>query len=69
MLPASPPSIQAVILEPCKAQFKKIDTLADLGIQDFRLNHAEKNLFLDFPAVIWKNCVSCTQLLYIRRIN
>ncbi|EXB01460.1 MULTISPECIES: hypothetical protein [Acinetobacter calcoaceticus/baumannii complex] len=39
------------ISNPTWAQFKKIDTLADLGIQDFRLNHAEKNLFLDFPAV------------------
>ncbi|MFI7854937.1 hypothetical protein ACFMJT_22935, partial [Acinetobacter baumannii] len=39
------------ISAPAWAQFKKIDTLADLGIQDFRLNHAEKNLFLDFPAV------------------
>lgn len=39
------------ISNPTWAQFKKIDTLADLGIEDFRLNHAEKNLFLDFPAV------------------
>ncbi|MCG8284223.1 hypothetical protein MID07_06230 [Acinetobacter seifertii] len=39
------------ISAPAWAQFKKIDTLADLGIEDFRLNHAEKNLFLDFPAV------------------
>lgn len=39
------------ISTPTWAQFKKINTLADLGIEDFRLNHAEKNLFLDFPAV------------------
>jgi len=39
------------ISPPAWAQFRKIDTLADLGIDDFRLNHAEKNLFLDFPAV------------------
>lgn len=39
------------ISNPTWAQFKKINTLADLGIEDFRLNHAEKNLFLDFPAV------------------
>ncbi|WP_209831276.1 hypothetical protein ACPF64_17885 [Acinetobacter sp. KB005] len=39
------------ISNPAWAQFKKINTLADLGIEDFRLNHAEKNLFLDFPAV------------------
>lgn len=39
------------ISNPSWAQFKKINTLADLGIEDFRLNHAEKNLFLDFPAV------------------
>lgn len=39
------------ISAPTWAQFRKIDTLADLGISDFRLNHAEKNLFLDFPAV------------------
>ncbi|WP_329760258.1 hypothetical protein [Acinetobacter pittii] len=39
------------ISNPTWAQFKKIDTLADLGIEDFRLNHAEKNLFLDFPSV------------------
>lgn len=39
------------ISNPPWAQFKKINTLADLGIEDFRLNHAEKNLFLDFPAV------------------
>jgi len=39
------------ISNPAWAQFKKIETLADLGIDDFRLNHAEKNLFLDFPAV------------------
>jgi len=39
------------ISNPAWAQFKKINTLADLGIDDFRLNHAEKNLFLDFPAV------------------
>ncbi|WP_454666114.1 hypothetical protein [Acinetobacter calcoaceticus] len=39
------------ISNPSWAQFKKITTLADLGIEDFRLNHAEKNLFLDFPAV------------------
>jgi hypothetical protein len=30
---------------------KDIKTLADLGISDFRLNQAEKNLFLSFPAV------------------
>ena len=33
------------------AQLKDIKTLADLGISDFRLNQAEKNLFLSFPAV------------------
>ncbi|MCG9510167.1 hypothetical protein MCL32_00855 [Acinetobacter pittii] len=39
------------ISNPTWAQFKKINTLADLGIEDFRLNHAEKNLYLDFPSV------------------
>ena len=39
------------ISNPAWAKFKKIETLADLGIDDFRLNHAEKNLFLDFPSV------------------
>ncbi|MDQ9950301.1 hypothetical protein RFW85_13415 [Acinetobacter sp. 12966] len=39
------------ISNPAWAQLKKINTLADLGIEDFRLNHAEKNLFLDFPSV------------------
>lgn len=39
------------ISNPAWAKFKKIVTLADLGIDDFRLNHAEKNLFLDFPSV------------------
>lgn len=39
------------ISNPAWAQFKKIETLADLGVDDFRLNHAEKNLFLDFPSV------------------
>ncbi|MBK5646882.1 MAG: hypothetical protein I4N51_07065, partial [Acinetobacter sp.] len=33
------------------AKIKQIHTLADLGISDFRLNQAEKNLFLNFPAV------------------
>ena len=33
------------------AQIKQINTLADLGIADFRLGQAEKNLFLTFPAV------------------
>lgn len=33
------------------AELKNIKTLADLGIEDFRLNQAEKNLYLDFPAV------------------
>ena len=33
------------------AKLKQIKTLADLGIEDFRLNQAEKNLFLNFPAV------------------
>lgn len=33
------------------AELKQIKTLADLGISDFRLNQAEKNLFLNFPAV------------------
>ena len=36
---------------PTWAQLKEIKTLADLGINDFRLNQAEKNLFLAFPAV------------------
>ncbi|ESK57385.1 hypothetical protein F990_00302 [Acinetobacter tjernbergiae DSM 14971 = CIP 107465] len=36
---------------PTWAQLKEIKTLADLGISDFRLNQAEKNLFLSFPAV------------------
>ncbi|MCH2069885.1 hypothetical protein [Acinetobacter pittii] len=39
------------ISNPTWADLKKISTLADLGIEDFRLSHAEKNLFLDFPAV------------------
>ncbi|PTV47230.1 hypothetical protein [Acinetobacter pittii] len=39
------------ISNPTWAHLKKISTLADLGIEDFRLSHAEKNLFLDFPAV------------------
>ncbi len=33
------------------AKIRQIHTLADLGISDFRLNQAEKNLFLNFPAV------------------
>ena len=33
------------------AKLKQIKTLADLGIEDFRLNQADKNLFLNFPAV------------------
>lgn len=36
---------------PAWAKIKQIKTLADLGISDFRLNQAEKNLFLNFPAV------------------
>ncbi|WP_436861262.1 hypothetical protein [Acinetobacter haemolyticus] len=36
---------------PTWAKIKQIKTLADLGISDFRLNQAEKNLFLNFPAV------------------
>ncbi|MDR7016986.1 hypothetical protein [Acinetobacter sp. 3657] len=36
---------------PTWAKIKQIKTLADLGISDFRLNQAEKNLFLTFPAV------------------
>ncbi|MCH7336912.1 hypothetical protein [Acinetobacter sp. NIPH 2699] len=36
---------------PTWAKIKQINTLADLGISDFRLNQAEKNLFLTFPAV------------------
>lgn len=39
------------IAAPNWAQLKEIKTLADLGISDFRLNQAEKNLFLNFPAV------------------
>lgn len=36
---------------PTWAKIKQIRTLADLGVADFRLNQAEKNLFLTFPAV------------------
>lgn len=36
---------------PSWARIKQIKSLADLGISDFRLNQAEKNLFLNFPAV------------------
>lgn len=39
------------LAEPKWAELKQIKTLADLGISDFRLNQAEKNLFLNFPAV------------------